>query len=346
MEQTSTLKRAKVHLPNISPRSWEHPADRAALTALKKVPGLDMLLQKLIGITTEKSLRLIALSSSVRVSERQFPKVNRLHQEACAILGVERAPELYVAQAPFLNARAIGVERPFIVLDSATVERLSEEELLAVIGHELGHCMSGHALYKTLLAILMRVSTVAFSIPLGGASLVAIIAALNEWDRKSELSADRAGLLVTQDPMTCYGMQMKLAGGSNLSEMDINEFFVQAAEYQGTGSLVDGVYKVLNLLGKSHPFPVLRLTELKTWADGGAYKQILAGDYIRRQQEGEEDVSKNFRDAAKQYRDDFNTSSDPLAETLRNAAEAADTVKGKAKDVFDFFFKERDSRNS
>lgn len=348
MEQTSSLKRTKIHLPNISSRSWEHPADRAALVALRKVPGLDQVLQKVVGITTEKSLRLITLASAVRVSDSQFPKLKRLHHEACAILGVENAPELYVSQNPFLNARAIGVEHPFIVLDSSLVERLSEEELLAVIGHELGHCLSGHVLYKTLLALLVKLSAIAFSLPLGGASLMAVIIALREWDRKSELSSDRAGLLVAQDPMTCYGLEMKLAGGSNLSEMDINEFFLQAQEYERAGTVVDSVHKLLNLMGQSHPFPVLRLAELKTWVDSGTYGSILSGAYLRRDQEHEEDVMKNFRAAGSTYRDDLRGSADPLAKAFTKAASGAaaeaaetiDTMKTRAKDIFDTIFKD------
>lgn len=338
MEQTNAIKRTKALLPNISPKSWEHPADRAALTALKKIPGLDALLQKMVGVTTERSIRLITLASAVRVSDHQFPKVHRLHREACAIFGIVDAPELFVSQTPFLNAQAVGVDKPFIVLNSALVESLNEEELLAVIGHELGHCLSGHVLYKTLLQILLKFSVIAFSAPLGGAALLPIIIALREWDRKSELSADRAGLLVTQDPTICYSMQMKFAGGSNLSEMDINEFFLQAAEYERAGSMVDSVHKLLNLMGQSHPFPVIRLAELKTWVDSGAYNRILAGDYRRKDQDGEDSVMQNLRDAANRYKEDINSSEDPLAETLRNAMESADAMRSKAKSAFDTFF--------
>lgn len=338
MDDATAIRKIKTRFPNISSKSWEHPADRATLSALKKVPGLDTVLQKLVGVTTEKSIRLITLASAVRVSDNQFPKVNRLHKEACALLDVQEIPELFVSQSPFLNAGAVGVDKPFIVLNSSLVESLSEEELLYVIGHELGHCMSGHVLYKTLLQLLLKFSMAAFSVPLGGASLLAVIIALKEWDRKSELSADRAGLLVVQDPTICHNLLMKLAGGSNLAQMDINEFFVQAAEYEKGGSVVDSVHKILNLMGQSHPFPVLRLTELKTWVDSGSYNRILAGEYLRRDVDGQESVVNNFREAANRYKEDFNNSQDPLAETLRNAMETADSIRNKTKEAFSAFF--------
>jgi len=338
MDASTSVKRIKIRFPEISSKSWEHPADRAALTALGKVPGLDLLLRKLVGATTERSLRLITLASSVRVGTNQFPRLHRLHLEACDVLDVAQPPELYVTQTPFLNARAVGVDRPFIVLNSSMVESMTDDELLSVIGHELGHCLSGHVLYKTVLAMLLRFTTLAFSIPLGGASLLAIIIALREWDRKSELSADRAALLVSQDPNVCYQLEMKLAGGSRIEEMDINEFFVQAAEYQGSGNILDSVYKLLNLMGQTHPFPVLRLAELKGWVDSGSYKRILEGDYVRRSQEDDDDVLKNFRDAANRYREDFTGSRDPLSDSLRTAAEAAESVKNRAREAFEAIF--------
>lgn len=341
MSSDNPIRRHKVTFPGISPRTWEHPADRAALATLKKVPGLNQLLQKLIGATTERSLRLISLASAVRVTERQFGKVNILYNEACSILDIQQKPELFVSQSPFLNAGAIGVNKPFIVLNSSLLDSLSEEELLAVIAHELGHCMSGHVLYKTVLALLIRLSVYAMNIPLGGLSIFAIIVALKEWDRKSELTADRAELMVTQDPQVSYSLLMKMAGGRQLDQMDFNEFFLQAAEYEQGGNVVDSVFKLLNLVGQSHPFPVLRLTELKQWVDSGAYGKILAGEYIHRDTTDSSSVKDDLRDAANKYKEDFNNSKDPLAETLRNAAAGVDNVKNKAKDLFDSIFSEK-----
>ena len=328
----------RTHFPDISPKSWQHPADRAALAALKKVPGLDMLLQKVVGGTTERSLRLIHLASAVRVGDTQFPKVHKLHKEACAIFNVEKMPELYIAQTPLLNASAIGVNNPFIVLNSSMIDALDEEELLCVIGHELGHCVSGHVLYKTLLAMLIQFSVYFMSIPLGSISIAAIIAALREWDRKSELSADRAGLLTVQNPDVSYNLLMKMAGGPRIEQMDTNEFFLQAAEYQKGGNLIDSIYKLMNLLSRSHPFAVLRLTELKTWVDNGSYGKILGGDYMRMDEAEKRTVQYEFTDAKEQYKQDINSSEDPLAEIARTMMGAAGAATDKAKEVFDSIF--------
>jgi Zn-dependent protease with chaperone function len=149
--------KVKRYFKDISPKAWEHPADRAALVALRQAPGFSELLRKIIGATTEKSIRLITLSSSVRVSERQFPKVHTLAREVGDVLDIDKNPEIYVSQNPLMNAGVFGVMNPFVTLNSAMIERLSDEELLAVLGHEIGHCVSGHALYKTLLWLIVNI---------------------------------------------------------------------------------------------------------------------------------------------------------------------------------------------
>lgn len=335
------IRKYKQKLPGISPAAWEHPADRAALSALQQVPMLDAVIRFFMGGTVEQSLRLATLASAVRVTERQFSRVHVLLREACDVLDVEHAPELYVAQSPFLNAGAIGVKEPFIVLNSSLIPSLTDEEVQAIIAHELGHCLSGHVLYKTLLNILLRVSLPLLgTMPFSGAALMAVIAALREWDRKSELSADRAGLLVTQDPNVAYTLLMKMSGGSDVSQIEVNEFFRQAAEYDAAGSLSNSLHKFLNTLVLTHPFPVLRLTAIKSWVDAGAYFDILNGSYTRRGEESH-DLGENFRQAAQSYKEDFSNSNDPLAGIMNNAIETAEELGNKAKEKWEELMKKR-----
>jgi Zn-dependent protease with chaperone function len=333
------MNKEKRILNDISPRSWEHPADRAALNTLKQIPGLDVILQKLLGIMSDRAFRLIALASSVRVTERQYPKIYALHKEACSILDVKEMPELFVSQNPVMNAGAIGVEKPFIMLNSSVVEKLGQEEILSVIGHEVGHCISGHALYRTLLVVLLQASLALLQIPLAGIAIYAIIAALNEWSRKSELSADRAGLLVVQDPEFSYNTFMKLSGGTDITQMDINEFFKQAQEYEKSTDMIDSVHKILNLLGQTHPFPVLRLTELKTWVDSGKYQKILDGDFETKSGSKGPDLGKDYESAAHQYKEDMSKSDDPLSNTFSNIMSGIDEAGKNLQGFIDNLFK-------
>jgi Zn-dependent protease with chaperone function len=337
--------KTKKYFVDISPREWEHPADRAALGALKRIPGFDDIVKFFVGLTSEKAVRLIFLASSVRVSEKQFPRVYHLLEEACAVLDARETPELYITQTPVLNAGAVGVQKPFITINSGLLDSLSDDELLAVISHEVGHILSGHVLYKTLLWFLTNATLGLLNLPLGQLAVLAIIGALKEWDRKSELSADRAGLLVVQDPQVSYTTLMKLAGGRNVEQMNIDEFFKQAEEYDGSGDLLDGVYKFLNLFGQSHPFPVLRLTEIKGWAEGGAYERIVGGEFRRRTDAEEEDIRKDFDDAANQYREDWGKSQDPLTQAVHNISESVDYARKQAESFFRTILENRDRPN-
>jgi len=322
----------RVRFPEISPRAYEHPADRAALVTLRKVPGFDLVLRKLFGAVGERALRLIHLASAARVGPDQFPQLWEDYLEACEILDLAEPPELYVTQTPFVNAGAVGVDHPFVVINSAMLSLLSRDEVRCILGHELGHCMSGHALYKTMLRLLIRLTILALQVPVGGIALYSIIAALMEWDRKSELSADRAGLLVCQDPSVAYAVQMKLAGGGMTEQMDVDAFVRQADEYEGHGNLLDGVMKVVNLLGRTHPFPALRIRELRRWVDSGEYEAVLGGDYQRRDAEDEASLYQEVLRSAASYREGVEDSSDPLMVAFRRMGEGLGQAGRSVKD--------------
>ena len=320
----------RVHFPGLSPRAYEHPSDRAALVALRKVPGFDFAVRKLFGFIGDRSLRLATLASAVRVGEHQFPKVHAKYLEACAILGIAEPPELYISQTPIVNAGAVGIDEPFIVINSGTIALMDEDELQFILAHELGHVLSEHVLYKTMIRLMLRMTIIAMAVPLGGAALFAILAALLEWDRKSELSADRAGLLVVQDPAVAFRSHMKLAGGGQMSEMSVEQFLTQAEEYREGGTVADGLVKLLNVLGRTHPFPVLRIHELKQWAEGDDYANLMKGSYPKRGEDPETSLYEEIMQGGAQYKQDFERSPDPLmgfVKDLRNE------VRGGAQTV-------------
>jgi hypothetical protein len=119
---------------------------------------------------------------------------------------------------------------------------------------------------------------------------------------------------------------MKLAGGSRLDEMDTQRFLAQAAEYERTGDMRDGVLKLLNLELQSHPFSVLRAAELSKWIDRGEYGAILGGNYPQREDDAQSDLGSDFRSAARSYKDNFDSSTDPLISALRNFGSTLDGV--------------------
>jgi len=324
---TSVPDRARVRLTGISSRAYEHPADRSALVALRKLSGFDTLLKRLFGLFNERAFRLTYLGSSVRVSERQFPHIHEMVRDGAYILDLPEVPECYVLQTPLVNAMALGRDKPFIVINTGMVELLDAEELRAVIGHELGHILSGHAVYRTMLVILLRLAARAAFLPIALA-LTAIIWGLEEWFRKSELSCDRAGLLAGQDLDASRRVLMKLAGGAQLSELNPDAFREQAHEYDAVPDLRDSVLKILQLQGTTHPFAVVRFAELDYWATHGEYERILNGDYPRREDDGSASVGEEVRNAAKSYQESWNRSQDPLIGIFRGVAETGARAAG------------------
>lgn len=312
--------RVRVTLADISSRAWEHPADRGALVALRRIKGFDKLLKAMSGVINERAVRLLYLGSAVRVDERQFAALHRSLAEVGAVLDAPALPELFVQASPGFNAMTIGLDKPIIVLDSGLLGLLDEEELRFVLGHELGHALSGHAVYRTLLMRLLNLTGVLASVPLGGLGFRAITAALMEWVRKSELSADRAGLLATQDPAAAFRTHMKLASGGHLEDLDQASFLAQGQEYDGAADIRDAVLKLLLVENRTHPFPVSRASELRRWVDSGDYTRILAGDYPRRSEDAEAPLSEAAQDAARSYTEAFRDSQDVLGQLVHDAA--------------------------
>lgn len=312
--------RGRATLPGISSRAWEHPADQGALVALRKLKGFDTLLKAFSGLINERSVRLVLMGSSVRVDERQFPRLHRLLADAGAVLDAEELPELFVNASPMFGAVTIGMNKPVIVVDSGLVDLLDDDELRFVIGHELGHALSGHAVYQTLLRRLLSMTGVLYAVPGGALGVRAITAALFEWSRKAELSADRAGLLSTQDPAAATRVHMKVASGGHLDDLDATSFFAQAAAYDDTEDLRDSVLKLFLVENRAHPFAVVRAAELRRWTESGAYTRILGGDYPLRADDGSAKVSDAAQEAAKSYSESFRRTQDTLGRLMHDVA--------------------------
>ena len=334
---TVPAPRPRVALPGISGVSWEHPADRAALQALRAVPGFDEAVRKIIAfIGGERGVRLLFQGNAVRAGADQFPRLYALHVENVATFDWPEIPELYVSQTPIFNAGAYGVDHPFIVIHSAALELLTEDELRVLLAHEMGHVVSGHALYRTIAAILLAVSFSALPI-LAGIALLPIRLAILEWSRKAELSADRAGLLGSQDQRATQSLFLKMAGGVHDKQlsgepMNLDAFIAQAHEYAASSEGLDLLYKILNTLALSHPMHTIRAAELQRWVMGGDYERILRGEYVRRGQEQKErPVGPDLKEAGAYYAQEAREVAGKVADAAKKAAEKAQEAFRKAQ---------------
>lgn len=315
-------------LTQIASTAWEHPADRAALNTLRSIPGFDTVVRKVAAFFGEKGVRQLFLANAVRVGPNQRPRLWALYLEVVDTLDWHEVPELYVSQTPLVNAAAVGFDKPFIVLNSGTVALLDPEERRDVLGHELGHIMSGHTTYTTIAIILMTVGLQ--NLPfLAGMALLPFQLALMEWYRKAELSSDRAGLLATQNARVSWSTFLKMAGGgAGDDEISVDAFLDQAKVYETQGDVADKVWQVINTAFRTHPFGTVRAAELQRWIESGEYDRILGGDHRRRDDASTPPLSDDFVDAAGYYGDQ-----------AKGAMDTISGVLGRARDAFNDAFK-------
>ncbi|MDC0772726.1 M48 family metallopeptidase [Streptomyces sp. HD] len=275
-----TTSPRRVRFPGISSEAYEHPFAQAALSTVRKAKGFDLVLRKVMGAPGEAAMRMHHLACAVKVGDSQFRRLNQVMNEAAHTLDVVEPPSLYVNRGIGFNAVTIGFDKPFIVLGAELIDQMNEDEIRFVIGHELGHAISGHALYQSVAWFLAAVGAGGLhGVPGGPLVLKGIELGLQDWGRKSELSGDRAGLLVGQDLEVAVRTLMMLAGGRQTAEMNPSAFLEQAAEFQDATGLRNRIVKWM-MPSSDHPLLVVRAAELDRWVREGSYSRIVhEGDY-------------------------------------------------------------------
>jgi len=268
-----------VRLGGLRPQSYEHPSDAKTLDALQSTSGLETLIRKCNEFGLDRLLRVQLTGSYLRATADCFPELYRAVQEGCEILDVPRRPVVYI-QPGGLNAFTAGVEKPILVLNAGLIDAMTEEELRFVIGHELGHIKSGHVLYYQIAMLLPVLAEVVGVATLGIGSLLSfpLEVALIRWQRMSELTADRAGLLACQDVNAATTAMIKLAGLPLrfFDKVNTEDFLAQAREFESFDSdKLDWVAKILSGMGQSHPWTVMRASELLRWVDSASYEKLL-----------------------------------------------------------------------
>ena len=288
-DKTPALDTPRRRYPGIAPEAYRHPLDQQAAAALKAVPGFEFAASKLSRFSIEHLIYVEYCANGVKVTPKQCGSIHALLREACAILDLPE-PALFLAQTPIANAFALGRERPTIVLHTGLVELLTEEELMGVIAHELGHIHAGHSVYRLMLILIQLAAKAGgMRFGLGDIFSMPIELALLEWARKAEFTADRAAILVTQNPEAIFSSLFKLTGGSPkiFEQMDREEYLKQAEEYDkpDTGQL-DRFFKGIIEASRTHPIPVLRAREVLRYGESDEYKAMLSGRYIHREKDG------------------------------------------------------------
>ena len=282
-ERMQRQHRLRTRLPGLEAIAYQHPGDRAALSVLAAVPVLPALMAKVVDfLKTAEQVNL--MGSAVAVTPQSLPPVYDCFCEACEVLQVRPMPPLFVEEGP-VGAYTTGAETPFVVLTSAAVSLLTREELLFVLGHELGHIQAAHVKYQSLVRVIRYAGVGAAALTHGLsllASEVALAPALARWSRRSEFTGDRAGLLACQDKEVALRTLFKLAGYPVGHYGRLHPRFIvaqaEAFRSQMAESFCSRMMSVSNLWQGSHPYTILRAYELLDWTQDGTAEDLLQAD--------------------------------------------------------------------
>jgi len=278
----SAVAAPRTVLKDLSYEAFAYPGDREALARIKAIPGATALFTKINEAGLDQYWQAQNLYNNVRVSTSNYPALHELVRDCAAILDCP-LPEVFIDYSPFYNGYTAGVRQTFVVLNSALIEDFGDAELRYIVGHELGHIKSGHVLYHSMGATLFRFYPLIANMFPGAALIyVPLAAAYFEWIRRSEFSADRAGALCVQDPQACYRALQRIAGrlkGTHESDVDLDAVLGQLDDLEEVNSKLGRLLLFYSNIGRDHPYPILRLRELRRWIDSGAYAAVLSGDY-------------------------------------------------------------------
>lgn len=277
----------KTILSGLNALEFEHPFDKTALQALKKTPGLDTFLKWLWKNGIEKTLNYSCLASHLRITSNNLPEIYEVFIEAKKILDISEDISLYIENSSDLNAWTSGADKHIICLTSSLVNTCCLEQIQCIIGHELGHIKAGHVLYRSAANYLISAAEYLGNKTFGISGWIStgLQIPMLHWQRMSEFTADRAGLLTCQDFKIAQQVDMILAGFpvASISDTQKAEWVKQTKDFKDadynfiskTLTLASGV-GIATQLYDTHPFSVLRSAETIKWIESGGYSDVVS----------------------------------------------------------------------
>ena len=262
-------------LTGLEHSQYEHPFDKAALEKLESIPLLTRCFKWITTHTVERIYTIQYTGSNLKVTKKNYPQIYQYLEDACKILDLKNIPELYIEWNYNINASTVGAENPIIILNSGLIDLCTDEEIMFIIGHEVGHIKSNHMLYHMMAQVV--------NIFLGSLPLIDNLAyffqySLYFWNRMSEFTADRAGLLCCQNPEAMIRAFMKMAGLplNQFDNIKTETFIQQARDFKMLDyDAMNKAVKFLSIADESHPWTVMRSSELLKWIDEGHYDRFV-----------------------------------------------------------------------
>ena len=253
-----------------------HESDKAAMAALKAIPGFEQLMKAFMKIWNEKQFKILNMSTNLKLGNGQLDKYYDMLPPICDKLGIE-VPEMYLDLSPYPNAHTYGDTKPFIVLTSGLFDTVPEELIPTVIAHECGHIACHHTLYHTMGRAVLNGASLSAS-GLGNLALYPIQLAFAYWMRCSEFSADRAAAICDGNADNTMKLCMYLAGYSKniQAEPDVDLFLQQAEAYREMikDNMWNKTLEFIMFQNNDHPLNAVRAYESREWINSERYQDI------------------------------------------------------------------------
>jgi hypothetical protein len=186
-------------------------------------------------------------------------------------LDFKESTEFFITNNPELNAFAISRLEPdeshIININSGLIDKVDDDELKFIVGHEIGHLISNNANIAQLLDFVFVDQE---ETPLMMQHKIAV------WDKLSELTADRFGFMACgrlDKVLSCF---FKMASGLSVERLNFdpkafsleNEEILKYFKETGSGNLL------------SHPINPIRIKAVELFEQSELYRNLLSGAEI------------------------------------------------------------------
>ena len=211
----------------------------------------------------------VKLTQYVRVGPTQYPVIHAMVQEACAALagpdGVPLpTPAVYVGWTGKRSFEVTNHENPSIIIGNDFLWAFKPDELRYLVARQIGHIQCRHVYLLDVTKGARALFDSALPDNVSQLLLGGLGGKLLEWQKEAQISADRAGLLVTGDVDLACRALIKLNILASIDDFygqpDPEAFAAQAAEL-GTDRVATAS-AALAELKNPNPFLTARVADL------------------------------------------------------------------------------------
>lgn len=256
--------------------SYISPEDKAGLDKLNAIPGVKKFLIDTVSMFREKVFSIEMHGDGLNITSDSYPELYNILHTAAKTLNIEKIPDFSLRWSYEISIGSEGAANPRITALNGAIDLLEDEELLFLLGHELGHLAAGHKPFQNLLITLY--TPLVNQVPHANIALALLRPLMLQWYRVSDYTADRAGLLACQNIDVALRTMIKMSGlpKKYFKNIKPETILSQAIEFERKNQdLASGIIQNLTINTACAPWLVVRAAKLYSWYKSGDYLEII-----------------------------------------------------------------------